>query len=262
MPITITVANQKGGVGKTDLIVNLASCLANSGKKVLLVDLDPQANASYYVSDTEWQLSSADLLINDSVRLDDLIVKTDLDGLNLVPSSIGLSAAQIHLASDANMQYKLKRKLRSFANNYDFVFIDTPPSLGVLTINALTASNGVIIPVQTHYLPLYGISDLIETITKIREEINPRLQLMGIVLTMYDKRTRISKEVENIVTNEFDGKVFKTTIPICIKLAESPSHHKPIILYASNSKVAQAYRNLSEEFLNCLKDWETTLLAV
>ena len=134
--------------------------------------------------------------------------------------------------------------------------------MGVLTINALTASNGVIIPVQTHYLPLYGISDLIETITKIREEINPPLQLMGIVLTMYDKRTRISKEVENIVTNEFDGKVFKTTIPICIKLAESPSHHKPIILYASNSKVAQAYRHLSEEFLNCLKDWETTLLAV
>jgi len=259
MPAVISVANEKGGVGKTDLSVNLASCLAQEGKKVLLIDLDPQANTTRYLLEEETELTSANLLMDSVTSIHDLAIETNVQGLSLIPASKALSAAQLRLAGDADMQFKLKRKLRFLTDHYELIFIDTPPSLGVLTINALTASNFVVVPLQTHYFPLYGVSDLMETVEKLKHEINPTLELLGIVLTMYDKRTRIAREVEAMARERFDGKVFATKIPVCVKVAESPSHHKPVITYAPGSSVAQAYRILSLEFLKCLQGWEITL---
>ena len=259
MPTIISVANEKGGVGKTDLSVNLTSCLAQQGKKVLLIDLDPQANATRYLLQEEIEQTSADLLMESITSIYDLAVKTDVEGLSLIPASKTLSAAQLRLAGDADMQFRLKRKLRFLTNHYELIFIDTPPSLGVLTINALTASNFVLVPLQTHFLPLYGISDLMDTIEKLKHEINPTLQLLGIVLTMYDKRTRIAREVEAMVKERFDGKLFTTKIPVCVKVTESPSHHEPVTIYAPVSSAAQSYRNLSVEFLRCLEGCMTTL---
>lgn len=259
MPTVISVANEKGGVGKTDLSVNLASCLAYQGKKILLIDLDPQANTTRYLLEEETEQTSADLLMDSVTSIYDLAVKTNVERLSLIPASKALSAAQLRLAGDADMQFRLKRKLRFLTNHYELIIIDTPPSLGVLTINALTASNFVIVPLQAHYLPLYGISDLMNTIEKLKHEINPDLQLLGIVLTMYDKRTRIAREVETMVRERFDGKLFATKIPVCVKVAESPSHHEPVIIYAPASSAAQSYRDLSTEFSKCLEGYKTTL---
>lgn len=252
MCVIIAIANQKGGVGKTDLAVNLSTSLASLGKRVMLIDLDPQSSATDYLSEDRPKLSTADLILTSSVSIQDIVVGTGIDKLDLAPASIGLSAAQIHLANDVNMQFKLRRKLKTIAENYDYIFIDTPPSLGLLTVNALTAANKVLVPVQTHYSSLRGLVDLMETIEKIREEINPGLELAGLVLTMYDKRTRITKEIEENVKNSFKSKVFKTVIPVCVKLAESPSHHKPINYFSPLSKVVEAYTNLAGEFLNCV----------
>jgi len=249
----ITVTNQKGGVGKTDLAVNLSSLVARTGKRVLLIDLDPQANASYYLTEDKFSQSTADVLL-DGTSLDDVIVKSCVEGLDIAPASIGLSAAQLRLASDVNMQFKLKNVLSAVKNHYDFIFIDTPPSLGPLTINALTASDGILVPVQTHFFPIHGLSNLLKTMEEIKEVINPNLSLYGIVLTMYDRRTRLAKEVQDVVTGRFNGKVFKTVIPVCVKLAEAPSHRKPIILYAPNTKIGKVYTQLSEEFLRRLEN--------
>ena len=249
----ITVANQKGGVGKTDLSVNLSSFIAGMGKRVLLIDFDPQANASYYLTEDKFTLSTADVLL-DGISLEDVIVKSCIKGLDVAPASIGLSAAQLRLASDVNMQFKLKNVLRAIKNHYDFIFIDTPPSLGPLTINAFTASDGILVPVQTHFFPIHGLSNILKTVDEMREVINPNLRLYGIVLTMYDRRTRLAKEVQDVVTARFNGKVFKTVIPVCVKLAEAPSHRKPIMLYAPSNKIVKVYTQLSEEFLGRLEN--------
>lgn len=259
MSTIISVANEKGGVGKTDLSVNLSSSLAREGKKVLLIDLDPQANATRYMFEEETKLSSADLLMDSVTSVFDAELETKVSGLTLIPASKTLSTAQLHLAADADMQFKLKQKLSFLSNYYDFIFIDTPPWLGVLTINALTASNFVLVPLQAHYFPLYGLSDLMETMEKLKKEINPKLELLGIVLTMYDKRTRIAREVEDILKERFDGKVFSTKIPVCVKTAESPSHHLPVIDYAPSSSAARYYKILSKEFLKCLESYKITL---
>ena len=249
----ITVANQKGGVGKTDLVVNLSSLLAGMGKRVLLIDFDPQANATYYLSEDSFRLTTADVLL-DGVALDDVIVKSCVKGLDIAPGSIGLSAAQLRLASDVNMQFKLKKALGAIKNNYDYILIDTPPSLGPLTINAFAAADGILVPVQTHFFPILGLSDLLKTVDELREVINPNLQFYGIVLTMYDRRTRLAKDVQQVVTARFNGKVFKTVIPVCIKLAEAPSHRKPITLYAPSNKIGKVYTQLTEEFLKRLEN--------
>ncbi|MEM2760171.1 MAG: ParA family protein [Nitrososphaerales archaeon] len=259
MPTVISVANEKGGVGKTDLSVNLSSSIAKEGRKVLLIDLDPQANATRYLLKEDSELSSADLLIDSLTSIYDLATETDVNGLSLIPASKALSAAQLRLAGDADMQFRLKRKLRYLTNHFELIFIDTPPSLGILTINALTASGFVIVPLQAQYLALYGISDLMETIQKLKQEINPDLQILGIVLTMYDKRTRISREVEAFARERFDGKLFAARIPLCVKVAESPSHHEPVISYAPKSSVSESYTMLAKEVLQCLQDCETTL---
>jgi chromosome partitioning protein len=257
----IAVANQKGGVGKTDLTVNLSSQLASLGKRTLLIDLDPQANATDYLVSPSTGISrtTADLLLDDSVTLADVVIPGCRDNLDIIPGHQDLSSCQIRLANDINMQFKLKKKLRGLMDgaegasgtSYDYVLIDTPPSLGLLTVNTLTAATAVIIPVQTHYFAMEGVVQLQETIHKVREEINPGLRLLGLVLTMYDRRTLISRDVEAKVRDEFGDQVFSTVIPTNVRLAEAPSHHKSIFEYDSESTGARAYRELAKEVLDC-----------
>ena len=248
MTTVLVVANQKGGVGKTDLSVNLACYLATLGKKVLLIDLDPQANATDYLCSSTPNLTTRNLLLNDVITLQDVITKTDFnENLHLVPSSAGLSAVQIHLTHYVDMQFKLKSKLRGI-ENYDYVMIDTPPSLGILTINAFTAADEVLIPIQTHYFALTGVTKLLDTIERVKQSLNPGLKVRGVVLTMFDRRTTLSKHVGEKVRLEFNGTVFNTAIPANVRLAESPSYHKPIIEYAPKSSGAKAYMQLAREF--------------
>lgn len=253
----LAVANQKGGVGKTDLTVNLACQLASLGKKILIIDLDPQANATDYLvaPGAEASRTTADLLLDDSVSLGDAVMPGIRENLDIVPSHQNLSSCQIKLANDINMQFKLKKKLKALnegADHYDHVFIDTPPSLGLLMVNTLTAATGVIIPVQTQYFAMDGVVQLQETIQKVKEDINPGLSVLGLVLTMCDKRTLISREVAEKVREESSDRVFSTVIPINVRLAEAPSHHKSIFEYDPDSTGARAYRELAKEILACL----------
>ena len=253
----IAVANQKGGVGKTDLTVNLSCQLASAGKRVMLIDLDPQANATDYLVGPETQIkkTTADLLLEDDVSLGDVLIRGCRENLDVAPASGDLSACQIRLANDINMQFKLKKKLKELKEDgdYDFVVIDTPPSLGILTVNALTAANQVLIPVQSQYFAMDGVVQLLGTVHKIKEDINPGLGVLGAVLTLYDRRTLISRDVEAKVRNGFtDGTVFATVIPVNVRLAEAPSYHKSIFEYDSDCNGARAYGKLTEEILACL----------
>jgi chromosome partitioning protein len=252
----LAVANQKGGVGKTDLTVNMSCRLASVGNHVLLIDMDPQANATDYLvkPGTRIEKTSADLLMDDSVTIDDIVMEDCRENLDIIPSHPDLSSAQVRLANDVNMQFKLKRKLKALTegnHRYDYILIDTPPSLGLLTVNTLTAATGVIIPVQTHYFAMEGVVQLQETIQRVTEDINPGLKVLGVVLTMYDKRTLISKEVDAKVRNEFSGRVFSTVIPVNVRLAEAPSHHESIFEYEPGSTGAKAYEELAKEILLC-----------
>ncbi|MFH0956300.1 MAG: ParA family protein [Candidatus Aenigmatarchaeota archaeon] len=244
----VTVANQKGGVGKTDLATNLASCLAKKGKKVLLVDMDPQANATSYLTGEKHKKTTSHLLLDGKVKIEDVAVPTKVENLYLVPGSSDLYATQVELLNDVGMQFKLKKKL-SGLSGFDYVLIDTPPSLGLLTVNALTASTHVMIPVQVNYLALEGMEKLMKTIDRVKEEINPGLSLRGLVLTMYDKRNNLSPEIERIVREKFGDKVFRTQIPINVDLAMSPKNHEPIIVSSKDSRGAYAYLNLADEFM-------------
>jgi chromosome partitioning protein len=225
--------------------------------KVLIIDMDPQANATDYLvsRETPRERTTADLLLDDSLTLEDVVIKDCRENLDIIPSHANLSACQIKLANDINMQFKLKKKLKVLTegkhHQYDIVVIDTPPSLGLLTVNTLTAANKVLIPVQTHYFAMDGVVQLEETIQKVKEDINPGLEILGAVLTMYDKRTLISREVETKVRNEFSGRVFSTVIPVNVRLAEAPSYHKSIIEYDSECNGARAYGALAREILDC-----------
>lgn len=242
----LSIANQKGGVGKTDLAVNLSSQLARKGKSVLLIDLDPQANATDYLTTDRFKIDICDLLLADS-SLEDVAVKSQIENLELVPGSHKLASAKVQLLNELDMQFKLKSKLKS--NKYDYVVIDTQPSLDILTINALVASHKVMIPIQVNYFSLAGVNNLLNTINSIKKGLNQNLSILGMVLTMYDRRNKLSNEVEELVKKSFEKDVFKTAIPINVKLAEAPSHHKPIDLYASWSSGAKAYGKLADEFL-------------
>lgn len=244
----VTVANQKGGVGKTDLIVNLASYIANLGKKVLIIDLDPQANASDYLLKKKPKTTTSDLLIK-NIGFEDVILDTKIKNLLIVPGSSKLYAAQIHLLNDVGMQFKLKRKLKGMKKSFDYIFIDTPPSLGMLTINALTASDCVLIPIQTSYFAAEGVEKLNNTVKKIKAELNPKLEIKGYVLTMFDKRNKLSFKIEKETRGKFGDKVFRTHIPVNVDLTNAPSYHKPILLHSSQSRGAYAYSNLAKEFL-------------
>ena len=246
------LANQKGGVGKTTTAVNLGAYLAASGKRVLLVDVDPQANAtsSLGIDKNRLPLSIYDVLIN-NVALTGIIALTNKLRLDIAPSSPSLAGAQVEIVRLPGREHLLRKSLIPVFDRYDYVLIDSPPSLGLLTVNALTAAaDGVIIPIQCEYLALEGLTQLIHTVNLVRENLNPRLTVAGILMTMYDVRTRLSQQVVDEVRKHFGSKVFSTVIPRSVRLSEAPSYGETILSYAPNSAGALAYQALAEEFLN------------
>jgi chromosome partitioning protein len=244
---TIACANQKGGVGKTTTVVNLASFLALAGDRVLVVDLDPQGNATSALGiDRARDRSVYDAVIDD-VQLDDLAVPTKVDGLTLIPSSIALAGAEVELTPLEQRERRLSGLLDPLRERYDYLLIDCPPSLGLLTINALTAADSTLIPIQCEYFALEGLGQLLATIRLITDHLNPRLEVKGAVLTMYDSRTRLSSQVGDEVRRHLGARVYATIIPRSIRLSEAPSHGLPIHLYAPTSKGAEAYRDLAAE---------------
>jgi chromosome partitioning protein len=249
----IAVANQKGGVGKTTTAVNLAASLAAAEKRVLLVDVDPQGNASSglgYAREAgqPGEASVYDLLIGQP-RLDDVIRKTDLGHLDLIPANGDLAGAEIELVPMAERERQLRGPLRQAAERYDYVLIDTPPSLGLLTLNALCAADSVLVPLQCEYYALEGLTALQRTIRLVADNLNPGLDIEGIVLCMVDSRQNLTEQVANEVRTHFEGKVFTTTIPRNVRLSEAPSFGKPILLYDIASKGAKSYLDLARELL-------------
>lgn len=249
----IAICNQKGGVGKTTTSINLAACLAMAGKQVMLVDLDPQANATsgIGINKHDIQKSTYHILLEEA-KLADILQKTAIDNLVLAPSNLDLTGAEVELVGALGREYRLKRALQIEKNNYDFMIIDSPPSLGLLTINGLCAADSVIIPVQCEYYALEGLTQLHNTIRLVKENLNPSLSVEGVLLTMADFRTNLTKEVIQEARNHFKDKVYNTVIPRNIRLTEAPSFGKPIALYDRDSLGAQKYEELSKEILGLI----------
>ena len=246
----IAIANQKGGVGKTTTAINLTSCLAEVGKKILLVDIDPQGNATSGVGVDKDQLenTSYELFIG-NCTLEDCIVESQVSNLWVLPSNVNLSGAEIDLIGVDNREYILKNEINSIRDEYDFIIIDCLPSLNILTVNAMTTADSVLVPIQCEYYALEGLSQLIHTINLVQERLNPELDIEGVVFTMYDARTNLSLEVVENVKANLRQTVYKTIIPRNIRLAEAPSYGLPINLYDSKSIGAESYRLLAQEVI-------------
>lgn len=249
----IAIANQKGGVGKTTTTVNLAAALAKAGKKVLLVDIDPQGNSTsgLGIDKRRCEKTVYDCLINEE-KAENVSVETEYENLSVCPSNLDLSGAEIELISVMGRENRLKQSLASAKDIYDFILIDTPPSLGLITVNTLTAADSIIIPIQCEFYALEGVSQLVETVKRIKKALNPTLFIQGIVMTMYDARTNLAMQVVDEVKRFFPGKVYKTIIPRNVRVSEAPGFGKPVIYYDEASKGAEAYIELAAELVESI----------
>ena len=246
----IAFANQKGGVGKTTTCINVATYIALMGKKVLIVDADPQGNATSAVGINKTKdLKTIYDLIDGESSYDDVIQPTIVDNLYIIPSTVDLSGAEVELIQIPQREKVIKRILDEIKESYDFILIDCPPSLGLITVNALTASDSIIVPIQCEFFALEGLTQLMNTIRLIKYHLNPNLDIEGVVMTMKDKRYNLTNQVSNEIIKFFNKKVYLTTIPRNVRLAEAPSHGLPVALYDANSKGAEAYLSLAEEIL-------------
>jgi chromosome partitioning protein len=248
----IAITNQKGGVGKTTTAINLAAALASKGRKTLLVDLDPQANSSMsYLDIHELQHSIYDALTDEQIHIADILKPAErIENLHIAPSTIALAKIEAKLIGELDSHYRLKDELQSVQDNFDYVIIDTPPTLGIITVNALVAASHVLIPIQASYFALEGTDDLLETIDKIKVRANPQLQILGALITMYDKRTLLAKDIYEQIQRVFGVKVFETVITKSVRLEESPAYRESIFTFAPRSTGAYEYYRLSEEVLS------------
>lgn len=247
----IAIANQKGGVGKTTTSINLSACIAETGKKVLAVDIDPQGNTTsgMGVDKTDNRNTIYQVVIGEC-SMEDAIIKRVYENLDLVPSDVNLAGAEIDLIGIEDREYILKKQIEKIKDNYDFIIIDCPPSLTMLTVNAMTAADTVLVPIQCEYYALEGLSQLIHSIKLVKKKLNPTLEIEGVVFTMYDARTNLSLQVVENVKENLKQSVYKTVIPRNVRLAEAPSHGLPINVYDSKSAGAESYRMLAEEVIN------------
>lgn len=254
----IAVANQKGGVGKTTTTINLSACLAEQGQKVLVIDVDPQGNTTsgLGIDKNNTENTVYELMLGEA-SIDDCIYKSVMDDLDVIPSNVNLAGAEIDLIDIDDREYILKKIVNSLKEKYDFILLDCPPSLSMLTVNAMTAANTVLVPIQCEYYALEGLSQLIRTINLVKQKLNSELEIEGVVFTMYDARTNLSLQVVENVKANLKQTVYKTIIPRNIRLAEAPSHGLPINLYDSKSAGAESYRLLAEEVIHRGEDeWQ------
>ena len=247
----IAIFNQKGGVGKTTTNINLAACLAIKGKKVLILDIDPQGNTTSGIGIIKKGLDTTtyEILVDDKLDPESAILRTCVENLDIIPASVNLAGAEIELVQLEGREQRLKKAIEKIKTKYDYIFIDCPPSLGLLTINSLTAVDSVLIPIQCEFYALEGVSQLMSTIDIVKKNLNPELEIQGVILSMFDGRTNLSIQVVEEVKKHFREKVYTTVIPRNIRLAEAPSHGLPITEYDPKSKGAEAYIEFADEFL-------------
>lgn len=250
----IAIANQKGGVGKTTTTINLSACLAEKGKKVLVVDLDPQGNTTSGLGIDKNELEyTVYELIRGEATIEEVMIDGQYENLSILPANRNLAGAELELITQDNMQFIVKEKLESIKEKYDFILIDCPPALGMLTVNSMTTANAVLVPIQCEFYALDGLSQLIYTIDLIKQSLNPELTIDGVVFTMYDGRTNLALQVVENVKENLDQNIYKTMIPRNVRLAEAPSYGMPITVYAPRSAGAKSYRELAEEVIQNAK---------